>query len=433
MAEILPFKGWRYNQELSKNLDSLTAPLFDVVSERQRQLLYENPLNSIHISVPSGDNPALKAKATLERWKKDGVITQDLIPGIYVYYQYFRVPGEHNERCRKGFIAQIKAYDWEEKKILRHENTIVSAVGDRMDLLRETLFQSSPTHGLYEDSENQLERFMDAAMESPLYEVEDYQGVREVVAVIQDADVIRKFLEVLGSKKVILADGHHRLQSAISFRKENHDSSEEEWTASDFHMMYLTNAKGNHIQILPTHRLFYGLELSEEGFLQKVEDWFEVKAFGDPEELEHYAFHTQGKFGLVFKESCFLIELKPEKFELLNQNKAEPVRKLDLAILHDALFDRVLGIPLEDQRKSPKIAYERNFTRCLSEVRSGRASFAVIARELEMEQVLEVCNSGEVMPQKSTYFYPKALGGLVMASIDQEEFNFDYGAFFRKT
>ncbi|MDN3203565.1 DUF1015 domain-containing protein [Algoriphagus sediminis] len=433
MAEILPIKAWRYNDSLAEKLDTLTAPLFDVVSERQRKLLYENPLNSIQISVPSGDNPTLQAKKTLEKWKKEGILKQDMIPGIYIYYQYFRVAGEHDERCRKGFIIQIKAYDWDEKEILRHENTIVSAVGDRMDLLKETKFQASPTHGLYEDPDFQLEGFMDAAMKSPIYELEDYQGVREVVALIHDAAVIRKFLEVIKSKKVILADGHHRLQSAISYRNENKGQTEKEWSASDFHLMYLTNARGNHIQILPTHRLFYHLDISEAEFLEKLGDWFEIKPFSDSEELEQYAFHTQGKFGLVFPENCYLIGLKADRFRELNQEKPEPVRKLDLAILHDALFQRVLGIPLSDQRMSEQIAYERNFSRCLSEVRNGKASFAVITRELEMEQVLEVCNSGEVLPQKSTFFYPKALGGLVMASIDQEEFDFDYGAFFRKT
>ncbi|MHA7128461.1 DUF1015 domain-containing protein [Algoriphagus namhaensis] len=434
MAEILPIKGWRYRESMATNLDLLTAPLFDVVSEKQRQLLYEHPYNSIHISVPAGENPAQEAKKTLAEWKKSGVLIQDEQPAIYVYYQYFRLAGEHDERCRKGFIAQIKAYDWEEKMILRHENTITTAVGDRMDLLRETLFQASPTHGLYEDSDFLLEKHMDAAIEYPLYELEDYQGVREVLAVIHDAQIIAKFVEVLGQKQVILADGHHRLQSAITFRKENQGKLQElSWRATDYHMMYLTNALGNHIKILPTHRLFYGLEWSKADFLNSLKEWFDIKEFSDPEELENYAFHIPGTFGLAMQDSSYLIHIKASRKPELNPGLSDVVRELDLMILHDALFQKILGISMEDQRGSDQINYERNFSRCISEVRRGRASFAVITRELEMQQVLEVCHSGEVMPQKSTYFYPKALGGLVFASVDQKEFEFDYDAFFRKT
>lgn len=434
MAEILPLRAWRYNPDLAEKLELLTAPLFDVVSEKQRELLYQNPLNSIHISVPTGDDPANHAKEILKKWKKDDVLVQDLVPAIYVYYQFFRVPGEHEERCRKGFIAQIKVYDWEEKMILRHENTITSAVGDRIDLLRETLFQASPTHGLYEDEDLLLEAYMDAAIEYPLFEIEDYQGVREVIAVINDAKVIAEFLKVLEPKQVILADGHHRLQSAISFQKENENLfPEEEWKGSDYHLMYLTNAKGNHIKILPTHRLFYGLNLEHKDFLTKLEGWFDIKKFSDPEELENYAFHIPGTFGLVLGEDSYLLHIKDSERPKLNPNVNEALSTIDTMILHDALFHRVIGIPIEEQRSSDQISYERNFSRCLSEVRSGKASFAIITRELEMDQILEVCKSGEVMPQKSTYFYPKALGGLVFSSIDQDEFRFDYGAFFNQT
>lgn len=430
MAEILPLRAWRYNRDLADRLELLTAPLFDVVSAKQRELLYQNPLNSIHISVPTGDQPATRAKGILQKWKSEGVLIQDSMPAIYVYYQYFRVPGEHEERCRKGFIAQIKAYDWDENIILRHENTISSAVGDRKDLLRETLFQSSPTHGLYEDDDFELEPHMDAAMEFPLFEIEDYQGVREVIAVIHDALVIRKFLKVLEPKQVILADGHHRLQSAITFRKENSEAyPDEAWKGSDFHLMYLTNAKGNHIKILPTHRLYYGLEIGATEFLERVGEWFEIKKFSDPEELENYAFHIPGTFGLVLGEESYLLHVKESRQAELNSGVNEALRKIDTMILHDALFQKVLQIPMELQRGSNQISYERNFSRCVAEVRSRKASFAIITRELEMNQILEVCKSGEVMPQKSTYFYPKALGGLIFSSIDQAEFRFDYGAF----
>ena len=434
MAEILPLKAWRYTEKLCENLEDLTAPLFDVVSERQREVLYENPLNSIHLSVPQGENPSENARQILEKWKQEQILKQDHLPGIYVYYQYFRLPGDRDERCRKGFIAQIKAYDWEENEILRHESTIVSAVNDRIDLLKATQIQASPTHGLYEDESHELEAYMDAAIASPLYELEDYQGVREVLAVIHDARNISRFLAVLSEKKVILADGHHRLEGAIEYRKlQKNAFPEARWKGSDYHLMYLTNVHGNHLKILPTHRLFYDLKLSEEDLLGKIREWFDVRIFEDAEELGTYTFQRKWSFGLILSDKAYVIKFKPERFEEIRQDLPEFLRNLDLVILHDVLFGKIMGMNPEQQRNSDQLSFERNFSRCLREVRGGKASFAIVTREIELQQVLEVCKSGALMPQKSTYFYPKALGGLLFGSIKQEEFEYDYGAFFEQT
>ena len=431
MAEILPLKGWRYHSRFKNNLDELTSPLFDVVSEKQRIALYENPYNSIHVPVPLGDDPPLRAKEVLSEWKSDKVIVQDQIPGIYVYYQYFRLPGQEEESCRKGFIAQIKAYDWEEGVVLRHENTIVKAVSDRTDLLRSTQFQPSPTHGLYEDPYHLLEPYMDAAMENPIYDLEDYQGVREVMALIHDAGIIREFLQTLKDKVIILADGHHRYQSAIDFRKEKRETNPyhtgEE--AYNFHMMYFTNALSRDLKILPTHRLFFDLGMKEDDILQKTEKYFTIKKLNDVEEIGELILQKKWAFGLVFKDSAYKIRLIPEKIESFGFDLPEVAKEVDLMVLHYFFIEKVLGIPFDDQRLSDKIAYERNLNRCFSKVNSGAASCAVITKEVPMSQVLDVCKSGFTMPQKSTYFYPKALTGLLFGSIDEKDFQFPYQAF----
>jgi uncharacterized protein (DUF1015 family) len=431
MAEILPLKGWRYHSRFKNNLDELTSPLFDVVSEKQRIALYENPYNSIHISVPLGVDPPLRAKEVLEKWKSDKVIVQDQIPGIYVYYQYFRLPGQEQESCRKGFIAQIKAYDWEEGMVLRHENTIVKAVSDRTDLLRSTKFQPSPTHGLYEDPNHILEAYMDAAIENPIYDLEDYQGVREVMALIQDAGIIREFLQTLKDKVIILADGHHRYQSAIDYRKENTEANPDHTgeEAYNFHMMYFTNALSRDLKILPTHRLFFDLEITEEEILQKTAEYFIIKKLNDVEEIGELILQKKWAFGLVFKENAYKIRLIPEKIEDFGFDLPEVTKEVDLMVLHYFFIEKVLGIPFEEQRLSDKIAYERNLNRCFSKVNSGLASCAIITKEVPMSQVLDVCKSGFTMPQKSTYFYPKALTGLLFGSIDEEDFQFPYQAF----
>ena len=218
MAEIKPFRAWRYNRNLSSSIETLMSPLFDVVSEKQRLTLYKNPLNSIHLSVPLDPEPAQRAAETLKQWKESRILVQDVLPGIYVYYQYFTLPGSVKEYCRKGFITHIRAYDWEERVILRHENTIPKAVNDRTELLEKTMLHASATHGLYTDPTRELETYMDDAITHPIYITEDYQGVRDVLAVIQDAHVIKKFIDSLAEKNIILADGHHRYESSLALK-----------------------------------------------------------------------------------------------------------------------------------------------------------------------------------------------------------------------
>lgn len=431
MAEILPIKAWRYHGRFAENIEELTSPLFDVVSNKQRQALYANPHNSIHLSVPLGENPGAAAVETLSGWKVEKIITQDAVPGIYIYYQYFRFPGEEQESCRKGFIAQIKAYDWDERVVLRHENTISKAVNDRLDILRATEFQPSPTHGLYEDPLHELEPYMDDAISDPIFDIEDYQGVREVLAVIHDAALIRKFLEVMASKQIILADGHHRYEGAIAYRKERESEHAPSirWNAYDYHMMYFTNALSKDLRILPTHRLFRDFGLGEGEILTRLDAFFLVKKLNDVSEISELILQKDWAFGLVFPENAYKIRLKPECIEQMDMQVPELVKRVDMTVLHYFFVEKVLGIPMEIQRFSEKIEYERSLMKCVAQVESGRADFAVVAKEVKMSEVLDVCKSGYTMPQKSTYFYPKTLSGLLFGSIKQEEFDFPYEAF----
>ncbi|KEO72509.1 DUF1015 domain-containing protein [Anditalea andensis] len=434
MAEILPIKAWRYNAALNEQIEDLTSPLFDVVSTKQREALYRNPKNSIHLSVPKGENPAQEAKKTLKSWKEDKVILQDPIPGIYVYYQYFRLPGLDEEHCRKGFIINIKAYDWSEKIILRHENTIAKAVNDRINLLKETGFQSSPTHGLYTDIDFDLEQYMDEAISAPIYDIEDYQGIREKLGVIHDAKIIAKFIKKIAGNTIILADGHHRYEGALAYQKEmseqNPSHTGEE--SYNYHMMYLTNTEAKDLRILPTHRLFQYIALSEEEIITKLDEDFIIRPLDDPQEIGELIIHKKWAFGLVFKNSAYKIRLKPEKINNYGHDLPDAIKNLDLTVLHYFFIEKILGIPLAEQRFSDSLDYERNLSRCHFKISTGQADFGIITKEISMREVISVCESGYLMPQKSTYFYPKALSGLIFGSVLPEDFDFPYGIFSTK-
>lgn len=425
MAEIKPIRAWRYNSSIVGEIDELTSPLFDVVSDKQRKALYQNEYNSIHLSVPQGNNPVESAGRLLKEWKSNGVIVQDAIAGIYIYYQYFKLAGSPKEYCRKGFICHIRAYDWEENVILRHENTIPKAVNDRIELLEKTMLHASPTHGLYTDTDFELEKYMDEAMRSPIYETEDYQGVRDVLAVIHDAKVIKKFIHAIEAKKIILADGHHRYESSLALKHklqlENlHHTGHEGY---NFHLMYLTNTENGDLRILPTHRLINGLKnFNQEEVVKKLAEDFEVKLLDDSDTVNEIIHGKKWAFGILFKETAYKVKLKPEAIHKLKWHFPDEIKELDLTVLHYFIIEKILGIAGKDQRGSDNIGFDRSFSDCLAKVIRGEVQMAIITQEVSIEEVKKVCASGYTMPQKSTYFYPKVIGGYLFSSIKEDEF-----------
>ncbi|QMU28677.1 DUF1015 domain-containing protein [Adhaeribacter radiodurans] len=424
MAEIIPLRGWRYNQDLSNSIQDLTSPLFDVVSLKQREALYQNPYNSIHLSVPQGAFPAKEAAELLQTWKTDGILKQDYLPGIYVYYQYFRLPDSDQEYCRKGFMCHMKAYDWNDQVLLRHENTIPASVNDRIELLTATQLQASPTHGLYTDPDFTLEKYMDESIQAPLHESEDYQGVRDVVAVIQDAAIIQEFVRVLKDKQVLLADGHHRYESSLQYRKTCMASNPEHTgnEAYNYHFIYLTNTEAHDLRILPTHRLLLHLPFTNEKFLAQLDLFFTLIPLADPYDLNEIIAGKKWAFGMYLRGKPYKIRLKPEVHEQISWPLPSVVKDLDLTVLHFFVLEKILGIQQEAQRTSDQIQYIRNFAECLSRVDHQEAEVAFITNGVTIDQVKNVCYSGALMPQKSTFFYPKVISGFVFSSIKENEF-----------
>lgn len=421
MAHIRPFCAWRYSSELIPRLSELISPPFDTVSDRQRAALYREPYNSIHLSVPESNE---EAGRTLHRWKRSGILQQDAVPGIYVYYQHFRLPGESRTYCRKGFVCFIEATYWSERVVLRHEDTIPYSVQDRVDLLIATQLNASPTHGLYTDPDHRLEHLMDQSMRQPRYETEDYQGVRNALSVIDDSATIARFVEVLRNKPVILADGHHRYESSLIYRRQHEDSpsSKVSSVGHRYHMMYLTNTEAENLRILPTHRLIRNVAESDRPMLlRKLQDYFEVHSVVYASDIVKIIAGKPRTFGLLWGEDSYVLSLRPDVLESLAWEQPTEVKMLDTAVLHYVLIDQVLGIAWEAQPESPDILYERSFARCRYEVAHQRASLALITNEVSMDQVKKICYEGYLMPQKSTYFYPKAVGGLVFGSIRNDE------------
>lgn len=433
MAEILPFRAWRYAENL--NIDELTSPLFDVVSAKQIKALYAQKYNSIHLSVPAYGVSYQQMADLQEEWKSKGILIQDKLPAIYVYYQYFSLLGSSKKYCRKGFISMIKAYNWDENQVLRHENVLPHSVNDRTELLRHTQMNIAPTHGLYTDAHFELEQYMDESMKSPIYEAEDYQGVRDVLSVIHDVHVIQKFIDVLDKSKVILADGHHRYTGSLEYRKEQmaqnpHHTGQEPY---NYHLMYLTNTESDDLRILPTHRLIVGLEnFDEQTLIDKLHPYFDIKPVIEAENLPDVIAGKKWTFGLVTKNLSCKIKLRDDVFQQMTWQFPNVVKELDLTVLHYFAIQKVLGISKDEQLKGEHIQFVRSLHECLEKVEHHEAQIALITQEVSIEEVKQVCESGFTMPQKSTYFYPKVICGFTFASIKSQENDTVVDNFFKE-
>ncbi len=422
MAEIRPLRAWRYNIGLQKNLDLLVSPLFDVVSEKQRKLLYSNVYNSIHLSVPQKKG----VDRVVQGWKSQGIIQQDKLPSIYVYYQHFVLPGSSKKHVRKGFIANIKIYDWTDRVVMRHESTMPTSVKDRVDVLDKTQLNVSPTHGLYTDTTYEIESYLDTAIRCPLYETEDYQGVRDVFAVIQDLKIINRIIEIIRDKKIILADGHHRYQGSLLYKKQKQveNKSHTGKEGYNYHMMYFTNTEADDLRILPTHRLISGTDrFSEETLIQKLSMHFHIKTIDEAENINEVILGKKWTFGLVVGENAYKLRLKVGMIKLIDWKFPREIKELDLTVLHYFIIEKAFGISGKNQTKSKHISFERNFTKCLQKVRSGEVQYAIITKDISIETIKKVCHSGYTLPQKSTYFYPKVICGFLFGSIKEDEFN----------
>jgi uncharacterized protein (DUF1015 family) len=422
MAKIRPFRAWRYNSKLGSVIEDFTSPLFDVASERQIAALRQNTLNSIHLTLPTGPNPAQRAKETLAKWKQENILIQDAEPAIYVYYQYFNLHNESKIHCRKGIIAMVRYPDEKDNavdQILIHESTIKDAVDNRKELLKETEICTSPTHGLYKDPSYVLESLMDESIKSPLYDVTDYQGVRDVISVIHNSAAINKIVSLIATKQIALADGHHRYQAGLDYRNEKAEPA----GACNYHLMYLTNSHADDFRILATHRLIHKIEISEAEFITKAGEYFEIIEIVNAYDVNDVILGKKWTFGVIFKDKAYQLSLKKEMTSQFNHSLHKAVRSLDVVIAHTFIIEKILALPPPSQLTTTEISFESNFSECLARVDRNKAEMAIIINEISSDEVFKVGEKGAIMPQKTTFFYPKVVGGYLFGTIRDDEFD----------
>ncbi len=421
MAAIKPFRGIRYNQ-LKVNIANVVAPPYDVISPEQQNGFYaKDPFNVIRLILGREEDRYSSAAATYAEWQVNDVLLRDLNPAIYPLVQTFNTT-EGKEIQRKGFIALCRLEEFEKKIVLPHEKTLSKAKEDRFKLFKATKSNFSQVFSLYSDSEKKIDQYLDPIHSTyPVIDVE-FDNVRNQLWQASDTSIIENIAAQMESKQVLIADGHHRYETGLAYRdlmrsqNPNHTGNE----LYNYIMMFFTNLDDEGLLIFPTHRVAHSLpKFNGSEFVATLQQHFNVQIFPTPQMMMN-ALKQLPKFayGFVSQHSprFFVASLKDESSlsSLVTENLPSEVKELDVVLLHNYILGTMLGISQEAQEKKLNIHYIQKVHECVEEVASGASQIAFFVNPTKIEQVRAVSKSGNTMPQKSTFFYPKLISGLVL-------------------
>ncbi len=432
MPDIRPFRALRYDPEVAGDPAALVAPPYDVIGpDLHRELLARHPRNSVRLDLPqseSGEDPDERYRRvarTLAAWRQDGTLRKDPKPSVYVYEQAYRVPGTTVERTQRGFFARLRIEPFgPDGSVLPHERTLTGPKEDRYRLLRATGINTSPVVGLFEDPARTAAPALTAiTVGVPALDVTDDEGVRHRVWAVPDAgegSVAAALCATAGAGPVFIADGHHRYETAVRYRDErraNHTGEQD--PSYDFILMLFLDA-ADALTVLPTHRVLRGLgEAGLEGLhagLSRLFTVTETTADALAKRFEAAGGLTggEGRFGLLTRKGAWLLDARREAFAGLGSGGAA-VRALDVSLLAAAL-DALLGIDTAAVADGRRVAYTKSVTEAAALIADGTngADAGFLLEPTPVASIVAVARDGDVMPPKSTYFYPKALTGLVL-------------------
>jgi len=439
MAQIIPFRALRYDPQRVPVDQAVTQPYDKISPSMQDRYYAASPYNLVRIILgrrESTDNPAntvyTRAAADFRAWRTDGVLRQDSAPSIYVYSQRFTAPGESAAQSpvheRRGFIALGRVEDYSARVVFRHEQTLAKPKADRLDLLRATRAHFGQIFMLYEDS-GEIDAALAAATRSaPVIELTDEYQVVNRVWQVSDPALIASVQKLMQDKKLIIADGHHRYETALAYRDERRaaDASAAPDAPYEFLMMTFVNLNSPGMVVLPTHRVVRGLpSFSAEDFKNSSRKLFEVEEIDPALDGPRAAaiLRDKGKSGTtllaVTANRAFLLgKLRAGAAASMLAGLSPRQQQLDVVQLHKCLLEGVLKLSEESIREQRNLSYVRDADEALAQVRSGKADIAFLMNPCRVQQVRDVAFAGEVMPQKSTDFYPKLLSGLTIYALE---------------
>ena len=420
MAEIRAFKALRFDTEKAGAIEELVCPPYDIISEEQRQeYIYRNPNNIIRLELPKGDEPYKTAGEVLKKWLDSGVLKKDSEDAVYIYEEEFSINGIHAKF--KGCIVRVKIEEFSKGVVLPHEETLSKAKEDRFNLMKATNCNFSQIYSLYMDSEHKIINRLDKLSEcKPEIELTDGDEVTHRLWIVTDKDEINAICGDFADKKLYIADGHHRYETALNYRNYCRENGIGDG-GEDYVMMMLVDMEHDGLVVLPTHRLVRDLEsFDKEKILNDCKEYFDVSEESDVSNAESKLkeLYDEGKKAFAFysgDKGYNLLVLRDEKvIEELLPNKSKATQGLDVTVLHTLVLEKIFGIDAENMAKQINLTYTRLFDEAIESVDTGKAQCAFILNPTRVTEIRDVAAAGEKMPQKSTYFYPKLITGLVM-------------------
>ena len=407
MARIFPFQPYRYAPKAGPLGNLVTQPYDKISAPMRSRYLSLSPYNLVRVILgerkaddTEADNVYTRAAAHLDEWIASGILAQDAEPGIFPYFQEFTDPETGERVVRKGFIALGAVEDYSAGVVFRHEQTLSGPKKDRLELLRATRAHCGQLFMLYPDPAGAVDRLLDeAACSAPLAEVEDEYGAAHRLWKIADSGAIQ---ELMRDKRLLIADGHHRYETAMAFRDENPGLA-----GAGRVMMTFVNLHSPGVRILATHRLVSGVSSDAVPLLKNAAGDFRVEEIDSLDGLKAAWAECGDRtvIGAAIGDRLFLLEERDARGEL------------DVRILHERLLGGALGIGEEAVRTERNLRYIRGLEAAVGEVRRGGAQIAFLLKPVAVERVAEISFAGGVMPQKSTDFYPKLLSGLTIYRI----------------
>ncbi len=364
------------------------------------------------------------AQQRIEQWLKEGIMQKDAERAIFISRQEFTLDGKKYERT--GIIAALRLYDYNENKVFPHEGTYKAPKADRLNMLRTVQKDLEPVFLIYSDPERKTIAFLqDTAKTKPILQVTDALNVRHTVWRVVDPEKTRQLQADLAGKCMVITDGHHRYESALAYRDEMRKKGNlSEDSAFNFHMSYMVPVEEEGLVVLPTHRLLKGFKLTPEVVqgLRRFFDVTEIKIH-TAEALENYLKSriNQHAFCVYDGSKAYGLTLKHDKvvFDFINENVSNETKTFDVVILRDIVFKFVLKTG--EMNLDETILYARWTREAVEKVDSGEASIAFLVNPITAKTVADIAQQHELLPEKSTDFYPKMVSGLILMDISASE------------
>lgn len=436
MAEIRPFHALRYDPSRVPLQEVVTQPYDKITPAMQDRYYAASPYNLVRVilgktesSDRDGNNVYARAAKAFADWQRSKIMVPDSAPSIYAYSQQFAVPGGDPSKTleRRSFIAIGKIYDYADKIVFRHEHTLAKPKADRLNLLRATEAHFGQIFMLYSDPAGSINRLLFEDQNDVRLEVTDEYGVLHRVRKISDPAMLNIVCTEMADRKLIIADGHHRYETALNYRNEVQNGNGALADAARFVMMTFVNMDEPGLLILPTHRLIFGLkDLTPAAMLKKLEVWCDRKEIREQDPKALLALlRREGEQGsafvLITKTGNHLLKPKAQKCAELLKDLSPRQQQLEIVQLHGVVLGEALGISEEQVRQQTNIRYLRDASEAIEAVhKDPEVNAAFLINPVKIEQMRDVAFSGEVMPQKSTDFYPKLLSGLTIYSLQHE-------------